>query len=75
MAVRRWYPSSARLHDGSVILFGGSSSSSGWTNTVDLAQNDYEFFPAKNLNGYNGIQIPSQFLNDSMPHNTYPHVL
>jgi len=25
----------------------------------------YEFFPAKNINGYNGLKIPSQFFVDS----------
>ncbi|KAG9027629.1 hypothetical protein FRB95_007563 [Tulasnella sp. JGI-2019a] len=74
MAAKRWYPTSLRLHDGSVMLVGGSQTSSGWTNTVALAQNDYEFFPAKNINGYNGLPIPSQFLLDAMPHNLYPHM-
>ncbi|KAG9074290.1 hypothetical protein FRC06_010794, partial [Ceratobasidium sp. 370] len=40
----------------------------------------YEFYPPKNINGFNGLQIPSPFLVDSpndesaLPHNLFPHV-
>ncbi|KAF8738930.1 Copper radical oxidase, partial [Rhizoctonia solani] len=69
----RWYPSSARLHDGSVIILGGQITA-GWTNSESVNNPTYEFFPAKNINGYNGLQIPSQFFKDTLPHNTFPHV-
>ncbi|KAF8606041.1 hypothetical protein BDV93DRAFT_438131 [Ceratobasidium sp. AG-I] len=69
----RWYPSSARLHDGSVIIIGGQVTS-GWTNDALVNNPTYEFFPSKNINGYNGLQIPSQFFKDTLPHNTFPHV-
>ncbi|KAL5633213.1 hypothetical protein ACGC1H_003644 [Rhizoctonia solani] len=69
----RWYPSSARLHDGSVIILGGQVTA-GWTNGESVNNPTYEFFPAKNINGYNGLQIPSQFFKDTLPHNTFPHV-
>ncbi|KAJ6618723.1 glyoxal oxidase N-terminus-domain-containing protein [Mycena sp. CBHHK59/15] len=69
----RWYPSSSRLPDGSAIIIGGQLYS-GWTNN-DVSNNPtYEFYPAKNSNGYNGLPIPSQFFVDTLPHNTFPHV-
>ncbi|KAG9127920.1 hypothetical protein FRC07_007571 [Ceratobasidium sp. 392] len=69
----RWYPSSARLHDGSAIIIGGQVTS-GWTNDASVNNPTYEFFPARNINGYNGLQIPSQFFKDTLPHNTFPHI-
>ncbi|KAF8594625.1 hypothetical protein BDV93DRAFT_458595, partial [Ceratobasidium sp. AG-I] len=73
LSSNRWYPTSARLPDGSAIIIGGQTKSD-WTNSASLNNPTYEFFPAKNINGYNGLQIPSQFLKDTLPHNTYPHV-
>ncbi|KAG9127444.1 hypothetical protein FRC07_013761 [Ceratobasidium sp. 392] len=35
----------------------------------------YEYYPPKNINGYNGLQIRSQFLKDSLPHNMFPHMM
>ncbi|CUA78132.1 hypothetical protein RSOLAG22IIIB_02750 [Rhizoctonia solani] len=64
----RWYPSSARLHDGSVIILGGQITAESVNNPT------YESFPAKNINRYNGLQIPPQFFEDTLPHNTFPHV-
>ncbi|KAJ7701836.1 glyoxal oxidase N-terminus-domain-containing protein [Mycena rosella] len=73
LASNRWYPTSARLPDGSAIILGGAQYS-GWTNS-DIANNpSYEFYPAKNISGYNGIPVPSQFFIDTLPHNTFPHV-
>ncbi|KAG8696208.1 hypothetical protein FRC09_008661 [Ceratobasidium sp. 395] len=70
----RWYPSSVRIPDGSTIIFGGAQGGS-WTNSGPLNNPTYEFFPAKNINGYNGMQIPSPFLKDSLPHNMFPHMM
>ncbi|CAE7170206.1 unnamed protein product [Rhizoctonia solani] len=70
----RWYPSSARLSDGSAIIYGGAYGGS-WTNFEALNNPTYEFYPPKNIHGYNGLQIPSQFLKDSLPHNMFPHVI
>ncbi|KAJ7120963.1 glyoxal oxidase N-terminus-domain-containing protein [Mycena epipterygia] len=69
----RWYPTSARLPDGSAIILGGALYS-GWTNSEDSNNPTYEFYPAKNINGYNGLPVPSKFFNDTLPHNTFPHV-
>ncbi|KAJ1307166.1 hypothetical protein OPQ81_001283 [Rhizoctonia solani] len=70
----RWYPSSARLPDGSAIIYGGAYGGS-WTNFEALNNPTYEFYPPKNIHGYNGLQVPSQFLKDSLPHNMFPHVI
>ncbi|KAG8742754.1 hypothetical protein FRC10_000968 [Ceratobasidium sp. 414] len=70
----RWYPSSARMADGGAFIFGGAYGG-GWTNFDGLNNPTYEFYPPKNINGYNGLQIPSQFLKDSLPHNMFPHVM
>ncbi|CAE6537759.1 unnamed protein product [Rhizoctonia solani] len=70
----RWYPSSCRLSDGSAMIVGGAYGG-GWTNFDALNNPTYEFFPPKNINGYNGLQIPMQFLIDTLPHNMFPHVI
>ncbi|QRW17576.1 glyoxal oxidase [Rhizoctonia solani] len=69
----RWYPSGARLSDGSLLIIGGAYGG-GWTNFKELNNPTYEFYPPKNINGFNGLQIPSQFLVDTLPHNLFPHV-
>ncbi|KAF8595716.1 hypothetical protein BDV93DRAFT_528477 [Ceratobasidium sp. AG-I] len=70
----RWYPSSARLSDGSVFIYGGANGGS-WTNFDPLNNPSYEFYPPKNINGYNGMKIPAPFLEDSLPHNMFPHMM
>jgi hypothetical protein len=32
----------------------------------------YEFYPPKNINGFNGLKIPSQFLVDTLNGNHFP---
>jgi hypothetical protein len=54
MASNRWYPTSTRLPDGSAIILGGAQYS-GWTNSEEVNNPTYEFYPAKNINGYNGM--------------------
>ncbi|KAG8713416.1 hypothetical protein FRC08_013278 [Ceratobasidium sp. 394] len=70
----RWYPSGARLSDGSLFIVGGAYAGD-WTNSPAINNPTYEFYPPKNINGYNGLQIPMKFLVDSLPHNMFPHVL
>ncbi|KAF5365246.1 hypothetical protein D9758_005484 [Tetrapyrgos nigripes] len=67
----RWYPSSVRLNDGSVLIFGGSTTG-GYQNSESKNNPTYEFFPSKNINGYSGVQIPSQFLKDTLNGNLFP---
>ncbi|EIN14511.1 hypothetical protein PUNSTDRAFT_117990 [Punctularia strigosozonata HHB-11173 SS5] len=67
----RWYPSASRLDDGSVFIFGGSLGG-GFINNAGMNNPSYEFFPPKNINGFNGVQIPSQFLKDTLNGNHFP---
>ncbi|KAF9031222.1 copper radical oxidase [Hymenopellis radicata] len=60
-----------RLEDGSVLIFGGSMIG-GFINNASIINPTYEFFPSKNINGFNGVQIPSQFLHDSLNANHFP---
>ncbi|KAG7446827.1 uncharacterized protein BT62DRAFT_967591 [Guyanagaster necrorhizus] len=67
----RWYPSSIRIEDGSIIIYGGSVGG-GYINSNSINNPTYEFFPPKNINGYNGVQIPSQFLLNTLNGNHFP---
>ncbi|KAK7449213.1 hypothetical protein VKT23_013358 [Stygiomarasmius scandens] len=67
----RWYPSSVRIDDGSVIIYGGSTFG-GFENGQSGNNPSYEFFPPKNINGFNGVKIPSQFLMDTLNANHFP---
>ncbi|KAJ8518572.1 hypothetical protein ONZ45_g4373 [Pleurotus djamor] len=71
---RRWYPASLRLEDGSVLIFGGSTLN-GFINNATVNNPTFEFFPPKNINGFNGLQIPSQFLRDTLIANQFPTVM
>ncbi|KAL0071197.1 hypothetical protein AAF712_001762 [Marasmius tenuissimus] len=68
---KRWYPSSVRIEDGSVIIWGGSTSG-GFINGASVNNPSYEFFPPKNINGANGVQIRSQFMVDTLNGNHFP---
>ncbi|KAF8578124.1 copper radical oxidase [Ramaria rubella] len=70
----RWYPAASRLDDGSVIIFGGSVANA-FINSAAINNPTYEFFPPKNINGFNGLQIPVQFMVDTLPGNHFPIVL
>ncbi|KAF9567095.1 copper radical oxidase [Agrocybe pediades] len=67
----RWYPSSVRIEDGSVLIFGGSVSG-GFINGASVNNPSYEFYPPKNINGFNGVKIPSKFLTDTLNSNHFP---
>ncbi|EJD48230.1 hypothetical protein AURDEDRAFT_86052 [Auricularia subglabra TFB-10046 SS5] len=66
----RWYPTVVRLDDGSLLVIGGSKSGT-FMNSAALNNPTLEFYPPKNLNGFNGTQIPSQFLNDTLNANLF----
>ncbi|KAJ6621537.1 glyoxal oxidase N-terminus-domain-containing protein [Mycena sp. CBHHK59/15] len=70
----RWYPSSVRIEDGSIIIFGGSMNG-GFINSASMNNPSYEFFPPKNINGFNGLKIPSQFLTDTLNGNHFPNLV
>ncbi|KAJ7267800.1 glyoxal oxidase N-terminus-domain-containing protein [Mycena rebaudengoi] len=64
----RWYPGSVRIEDGSVIIFG-------WMNNATANNPSYEFYPPKNINGFNGLKIPSPFLASTLNANLFPIVM
>ncbi|KDQ22213.1 hypothetical protein PLEOSDRAFT_1109334 [Pleurotus ostreatus PC15] len=70
---RRWYASSARLEDGSMFIFGGSIDNA-FINNVTINNPTFEFFPPKNINGFNGLQIPTRFMEDTVKGNHFPNV-
>ncbi|KAF7300981.1 hypothetical protein MIND_00661200 [Mycena indigotica] len=68
LAVPRWYPSSARLYDGSLIIAGGSLNFSLFYN--EFPENSFEFFPKKD----HGAVRPSPFLKRGGPANMFPRI-
>ncbi|KAF8192159.1 glyoxal oxidase precursor [Pholiota molesta] len=64
----RWYPSSLRIFDGSLMVVGGIHERTPFYNTDPV--NSFEFFPPKD----GGVPRPSEFLNRSLPANLFPRV-
>ncbi|CDO77228.1 Glyoxal oxidase [Trametes cinnabarina] len=64
---KRWYPSSARIFDGSLIIVGGMHEATPFYNTDPALS--FEFFPRKE-----DTPRPSEFLNRSLPANLFPRV-
>ncbi|KAI0364590.1 glyoxal oxidase precursor [Pilatotrama ljubarskyi] len=62
---KRWYPSSIRIFDGSLMIIGGTHENAHFYN-VDPALS-FEFFPRKE-----DTPRPSEFLNRSLPANLFP---
>ncbi|KAF7308868.1 Copper radical oxidase [Mycena kentingensis (nom. inval.)] len=73
-ASARWYASSVRIEDGSILIFGGSVQLA-FINGPEINNPTYEFFPPKNIHGFNGLPIPSQFLVDTLNGNHFPNVV
>ncbi|KAJ6588898.1 glyoxal oxidase precursor [Mycena capillaripes] len=68
LAETRWYTSTARIFDGSLMIVGGIHESTPFYNTDPV--NSFEFFPKKD----GGIPRPSAFLERSLPVNLFPRV-
>ncbi|KAF9062726.1 copper radical oxidase [Rhodocollybia butyracea] len=66
LAVKRWYPSSLRIFDGSLMIIGGMNDSTPFYNTGP--ENSFEFFPPKD----NGQVRFSPFLERTLPVNLFP---
>ncbi|KAJ7174584.1 glyoxal oxidase N-terminus-domain-containing protein, partial [Mycena filopes] len=66
LAETRWYPSSLRIFDGSLMVIGGIHEATAFYNTDPV--NSFEFFPSKD----GGIPRPSAFLERSLPANLFP---
>ncbi|GAA5924677.1 uncharacterized protein JCM15063_005705 [Sporobolomyces koalae] len=63
----RWYPTSTRLTDGSLIIVGGMIAG-GYNNDISTDNPTIEFYPPKG----NGLQIYSAFLHDALKSNLFP---
>ncbi|KAJ7039413.1 glyoxal oxidase precursor [Mycena alexandri] len=68
LAETRWYPSSLRIFDGSLMIVGGIHEATVFFNTDPV--NSFEFFPSKD----GGIPRPSAFLARTGPVNLFPRV-
>lgn len=71
MAKPRWYNTVVRISDGSAIIIGGSIKG-GWINNVSTNNPTVEYYPPKDLHGYNGLPIPLPFLSDTLNSNLFP---
>ncbi|KAJ8701373.1 hypothetical protein PTI98_000168 [Pleurotus ostreatus] len=56
-----------------MMIFGGSMAN-GFINNATINNPTFEFFPPKNINGFNGLQIPTKFMVDTMKGNHFPNV-
>ncbi|KAF5352137.1 hypothetical protein D9758_009230 [Tetrapyrgos nigripes] len=68
LAENRWYPSSLRIFDGSLMIVGGIHNSTPFFNDEERSASSFEFFPKKD----GGVPRPSEFLNRSLPANLFP---
>ncbi|KAJ7599660.1 glyoxal oxidase N-terminus-domain-containing protein [Mycena floridula] len=68
LAAERWYPSSLRIFDGSLMVVGGTHTLVLFYNTADQAENTFEFFPPKD----GGVTRPSAFLERTLGPNLFP---
>ncbi|KAF8587078.1 copper radical oxidase [Ramaria rubella] len=68
LAEFRWYTSSIRIPDGSLMIIGGIHFSTDFYNNVSAAASTFEFFPPKD----GGVPRPSPFLNRTLPANLFP---
>ncbi|KAJ7355850.1 glyoxal oxidase N-terminus-domain-containing protein [Mycena albidolilacea] len=64
----RWYPSSLRIFDGSLMIVGGIHELTLFYNTDPV--NSFEFFPSKD----GAVPRPSPFLERTVPSNLFPRV-
>ena len=71
LASPRWYSTSVRIQDGSVMIVGGSKRG-GWMNNATTNNPTIEYFPPKNIHGANGTPVHVQFLVDTLNSNLFP---
>ncbi|KAJ6564595.1 glyoxal oxidase N-terminus-domain-containing protein [Mycena capillaripes] len=75
----RWYPGSVSPN-GYHLTFTQSSLANfldynRWMNNATANNPSYEFYPPKNINGFNGMKIPSPFLASNLNANLFPIVM
>ncbi|KAF5364756.1 hypothetical protein D9758_009335 [Tetrapyrgos nigripes] len=68
LAVKRWYTSTVRTFDGSLMIIGGIMVNTPFFSTQNLSASTFEFFPQKDR----GVPRPSAFLDRSLPANLFP---
>ncbi|KAK7681667.1 hypothetical protein QCA50_015401 [Cerrena zonata] len=68
LAESRYYPSTSRIPDGSLMIVGGSHINVPFYNIPEDAASTVEFFPPK----FGGVPRPSEFLKRSLPSNMFP---
>ncbi|PFH46652.1 copper radical oxidase [Amanita thiersii Skay4041] len=68
LAATRWYPSSLRIPDGSLMVIGGMERAMPFYNVLPV--NSIEFFPPKD----GGVPRFSSFLERTVPANMFPRV-
>ncbi|KAF9457740.1 copper radical oxidase [Collybia nuda] len=68
LAETRWYPSSLRIFDGSLMVVGGTHNNTPFFNVDPVTS--FEFVPKKD----GGVPRPSPFLERSLPVNLFPRV-
>ncbi|KAJ7476871.1 glyoxal oxidase precursor [Mycena galericulata] len=68
LAETRWYPSSLRIFDGSLMIVGGIHEATAFYNTDPV--NSFEFFPSKD----GAVPRMSPFLARTVPVNLFPRV-
>ncbi|KAF8163569.1 copper radical oxidase [Crassisporium funariophilum] len=73
MASPRWYNTVVRMSDGSAMIVGGSKKG-GWINNATVNNPTIEFYPPKNIHGFNGLPIPLPFLANTLNSNLFPIV-
>ncbi|KAG8760725.1 hypothetical protein FRC14_002221 [Serendipita sp. 396] len=71
LASPRWYNTVVRIDDGSALILGGSTRG-GWMNNATTNNPTLEFFPPKNVHGFNGVPVPSPFLAETLNSNLFP---
>ncbi|BGP37435.1 hypothetical protein JCM10449v2_001341 [Rhodotorula kratochvilovae] len=64
---QRWYPSTVRLTDGSILIAGGMIAG-GYNNQESTDNPTFEFYPPKGT----GMPIYSSFLHDALNSNLFP---
>ncbi|WAR58015.1 hypothetical protein PtB15_5B245 [Puccinia triticina] len=74
LTTARWYPTSARLPDGSVIIVGGSTEGA-FRNSVTINNPTIEYYPPKSFAFSSKSEIYSPFLNRSLVTNLFPIVI
>jgi hypothetical protein len=71
LASPRWYSTSVRIQDGSVMIIGGSKRG-GWINNATTNNPTIEYFPPKDIHGTNGTALHLPFLVDTLNSNLFP---